>query len=121
VGKSLYIDPNTYDLEILNNNLRMTTNTSQWLSCKLEARLKTFFGEWFINSTIGVPYFEQILKKQVDINNVTTILSDYIKNTRGVKELITFDVDYDNISRHYKYTFEVTSNDGTTVSGGSEL
>lgn len=121
MDKSLYIDPVTYDLQIANNNLRMTTNVTQWLSAKIEARLSTFFGEWFINRTLGVPYFSEILKKQVDINNVKTILSDYIRQTRGVAELLTFTIDFDNAERIYNYTFQVKSTDGTTVGGGSTL
>ena len=119
--KSLYIDPITYDITTENSNLRFTKNTTEWLSAKIEARLKVFFAEWFVNRTIGVPYFTEILGKKIDINNVQVILSDVIKQTNGVKELLEFNVDFDNGTRIYKYTFKVLSTDGTIVSGGDTL
>lgn len=119
--RSLYINPNTYDIETENNNLRFTKNVTEWLSVKLEARLKTFFAEWFVNRTIGIPYFQEILKKQVDINNVQVILSNVIKQTTGVEELINFTIDYNGTTRKYFYNFEVVSTDGTLVVGGNIL
>lgn len=119
--KSFYIDPNTYDLVLQNNNIRMTTNSIQWLSAKIEARLKTYYGEWFVNRFIGVPYFESILKKQADINNVQAILSDVIKDTRGVSELISFEVDYSSTNRQYTYTFVVKANSNEIIEGGGSL
>ena len=119
--KSLYVNPITYDIETENNNLRFTKNVTEWLSAKIEARLKTFYREWFVNQTIGVPYFEKILKKQVDINNVQVILSDVIKQTTGVDELLEFEIDYDGTTRKYFYTFKVIATEGTLVEGGSTL
>ena len=119
--RSLYINPLTYDIETINNNLRFTENVTEWLSAKIEARLKTFYQEWFINRTIGIPYFTEILKKQVDINNVQVILSDVIKQTIGVEELVSFIIDYNLSTRKYSYTFKVTSINGILVEGGNIL
>lgn len=119
--RSLYINPLTYDIETIDNNLRFTENVTEWLSAKIEARLKTFYQEWFVNRTIGVPYFEEILKKQVDINNVQVILSDVIKQTTGVEELVSFIIDYNGTTRKYSYTFKVTAIDGILVEGGNIL
>lgn len=119
--RSLYIDSVTYDITTENNNLRFTETITEWLSAKIEARLKTFFQEWFINRTIGVPYFQEILKKQVDINNVQVILSDVIRQTTGVDELLSFTIDYNGTTRKYFYTFKVIAIDGTSVEGGNTL
>jgi len=119
--RNLYIDPNTYDLILENRNLRMTASVTEWLSAKIEARLKTFYGEWFANQTIGIPYFEQILKKQADIDNVESIFSDVIRETTGVEELLSFSIEYDVTSRLYTYTFEVLADSDIIVSGESTL
>lgn len=119
--RNLYVDANTYDLVVLERNLRFTVNTTEWLAAKIESRLRTFFGEWFINQEIGVPYFEQILKKQVDINNVQALLSSVVKNTNGVKELLSFNVIFDNSLRVYTYTFEVLADTDDTVTGEGSL
>lgn len=120
--KNLFVDPVTYDLALdSTNNLRLTENTTEWLSAKLEAKLKTFLGEWFANQNIGIPYYQDILKKQIDLNNVEVIFSEAVKNTAGVKELLEFSVDYDGSTRLYKYTFKVLAETGNIVTGGSTL
>lgn len=119
--RNLYIDPVTYDLALQNSNLRLTVNTTEWLSAKLEAKLKTFYREWFANQSIGVPYYEEILKKQVDINNVQVILSNIIKGTTGVQELVSFEIDFDSSIREYTYTFTVIASSGETVTSGGTL
>lgn len=119
--KNIYIDPDTYDITTKNNNLRMTETTTEWLAAKIEAKLKTFYGEWFANQSIGIPYFEEILKKQVDIDNVQVLFSDEIKNTTGVAELVSFSIDYDTGTRDYRYTFAVLADSGDLVEGESTL
>jgi hypothetical protein len=117
--RNLYVDPNTYDLTLEERNLRLTVNTTEWLSAKLEARLKTFLGEWFANNEIGVPYYQEILKKQVDIDNVQSIFSEIIKETPGVEELLTFNVAFDNSTRTYSYDFRVLASTGDIIEGAS--
>lgn len=119
--RSLYIDPSTYDIVVQNRQLRFTETVTEWLSAKLEARLKTFAGEWFANVTVGVPYFEQILKKQADIDNVQAIFGNVIKNTTGVKELLSFDIAFDGTTRTYSYSFNVLADTGEEVGGEGTL
>ena len=116
--RNLYIDNTTQDL-VINQayNLKFTSTYGEWLSQKLEARLKTFLGEWFINQEIGIPYFQRILKKQVDLNDVNTLLQNYIKDTTGVEEILKFETDYAGTDRTYIIEFEVRATSGEIVEG----
>lgn len=116
--RNLYIDPVTNDLILENRNLRLTATITEWLSAKIEQRLKTFFGEWFANQEIGVPYYSEILGKQVDINNVQVIFSEVILATAGVAEIVEFSIDFDASTRTYSYDFIVLASMGEEVSGG---
>lgn len=119
--KNFYVDPNTYDLVLENNNIKITSTVASWLSAKIEARLKTFYGEWFANQSVGVPYFEEILKKQVDLDHVQVLLGDVIKETNGVDELVSFEINYSPGTRVYAYSFVVMADSGETVEGAGTV
>src|SRR6478752_2230488 len=53
-------------------------------------RLRTFQGEWFLDTTIGVPYYQTILVKAPDMTAIATALKDQILSTPGVLTLNQF-------------------------------
>ncbi len=117
---NLYLDPTTYDLILDGNfNLRITQTYTEWLSQKIENVLKTFKGEWFANFTIGVPFYESILKKNPNVTEVNAIFQNKIKGIDGVAELTKFDVSYDNSERTYSIDIEVLSNENEIVDVGT--
>ena len=113
--KNFYLDPITKDLVIQDFNLRLTATTTEWLSQKIENRLKTFYGEWFADATIGIKYFRDILKKQPNLDQVNTIFRNAIINTEGVQSIDEFNVDFNSSTRTYQIDFVVTAEDGETV------
>lgn len=42
--RTFYVNPQTYDLELKDNNLRFTEDFTQWLAIRIESVLKTFRG-----------------------------------------------------------------------------
>lgn len=66
------------------NNLTLTVDNLESVAQKIKIRLRTYFGEWFKDTTIGVPYFQEILKKGVSKDYVDTIFIDIIRDTDGV-------------------------------------
>lgn len=116
--KNLYVDPDTHDITLINRNLRLTTTTTEWLSAKIEAHLKVYQGEWFLNRLLGIPYFQEIFIKDINISDVTAILSEQIRGIEGVEDLVSFDTIYNSSTRLYNYTFTVIATTGETVEGG---
>lgn len=118
--KNLYLDPSTYDLVLDGSfNLRVTTTFTEWLSQKLENRLKTFEGEWFANYRIGIPFIGTILVKNPNITQVNAIFRDEILSTEGVKEIIKFEVVFNTSTRKYIISdLQVRSTEGDIVNLG---
>lgn len=118
--KNLYLDPGTYDLVLDGSfNLRVTTTFTEWLSQKLENRLKTFEREWFANDRIGIPFIGTILVKNPNITQVNAIFKDEILSTEGVKEIIKFEVTFDTSIRKYIISdLQVRSTEGDIVNLG---
>ena len=73
----------------------------------VKCRLLTLYGEWDLDLTLGVPWFNEILGTTTGINTAQQIILDTINQTWGVYEVITFDATYSN--RQLSITFTAAS------------
>jgi hypothetical protein len=79
---------------------------------RLVIRLKTFLGEWFIDTTYGLPYFERILTKNVSKTTVDNILRENIFDEPGVLEIQKFTSEFNAAARTYSCSFTVLTREG---------
>lgn len=113
--KNLYLDPATNDLALKNFNLRFTSTNTEWLSQRIENEFKFFAGEWFAEQTRGIDHYGKVLIKQVNLNEVTSLYLNHLKNIEGVEEVISFEADYIGNTRTYNVSFVVLSTEGEVV------
>jgi len=78
---------------------------------KLAITLRTFLGEWFLDTSAGIPYFEDILKKNYDPTRVESVLKSAILDVPGVDQITAFDMNLIN-PRTLIVTFTVTTDFG---------
>lgn len=79
----------------------------------VQENLRTFLGEAFSDVTVGVPYFQEILKKGVEINTVSSIIKDTILQTKGVISLKSFELDFDE--RNLSVQTQIQAKDGIII------
>jgi hypothetical protein len=78
----------------------------QTVSQRLKIRLLSFYGDWFMDTTYGVPYFQRLLGiKQTSKAAADLIFQQQILAEEGVKEIVSFDSTF--INRQYSLTFKV--------------
>lgn len=82
----------------------------------IETRLKTFYGEWFLDPEGGVKYFQVILKKNPYRPVVETELRKAILQTPGVARLEYFNLAREPSTRATRVEFRAISSEGV-VSG----
>ena len=99
------------DIDIENGQLVMVEGQEE-IRQHLEQRLRSFLGEWFLDQTIGIPYFDDILKKNVIPSEVESIFINEILSTPGVVRLLTFDLTLDKDVRRLNLTFMAETVDG---------
>jgi hypothetical protein len=107
----LKLDDLTGDLVIENADLVLTTG-SDAVRQHLLQRLRTFMGEWFLNLDAGLPYFQNILIKDPNLNAIDGVIKNVIIDTPGVLELLSFDMNYDSSTQALELTFSVQVSDG---------
>lgn len=104
------------DILVDNGEVILMTDTLDIIKQRLQIRLQTFKGEWFLNPNVGLPYFQEILKKGTDITIVDNIFRSYIENTRDIKEITNFKSVFNHSDRTYTLDFDVTTYTNLTFS-----
>lgn len=91
---------------------------SAYVAQSLKTRLNFYYGEWFLDTSLGVDYFGSILVKPADIVTSEALIKDTILNTKDVTALLTYNDRFSPRSRVYGVDFSVTtvySPDNTAV------
>ena len=98
------------DIAVENNDILIIT-ASEEVRQRLLQNLRAFKNDWFLNLEAGVPYFENVFRKDYSIEVINTILKDVILNTPGVIELLSLETNIDDSLRQLTVAFEVKSTD----------
>lgn len=102
---------NDGDLQITNNAFSLTEGIEairQHLQCKF----RLFLGEWFLDLDVGVPWFQEVFRKQTTFVVLQEIFKETILTTPGVIQLLTFTFDYDNFTREAVVNFSCQTTEG---------
>lgn len=68
-------------------------------------RLRLFAGEWFLDTRVGLPYYDQVLIKSPDNKAVRAIITQAILTTPGIEALESFEMDFDGVTRTMSVSF----------------
>lgn len=103
------------DIKITNNRMSLVTGQAE-VRQRIKQNLKTFLEEWFLDTTIGLPYHQLIFVKGTPPSVISDYFKDEILNVRGVTELKSFDpLDLIAASRQLQVTFEALTPFGETT------
>lgn len=98
------------DLDLTTYNLRLA-KTEDYIVQKLGVKLRTILGEWFLDTSVGVPYFQDIFKKQIDPATVESVIKAAILESPGIVSLLSFDMSL-SADRQLTVSFSVESDVG---------
>lgn len=79
---------------------------------RLQTRLSFFLGEWFLDVDSGLPYYDEVLKKNPDPVVLDGLFKSTILGTDGVIGIDEFDMSLDTVIRQLKLTFKARTTDG---------
>lgn len=88
--RSLELD-HAGDIVVRNYSLSVV-DTARAVEQAIQSRLRLFLGEWFLNTSRGVEYFEQILIKQPNRANVQSIIKREILLSPRVLSIESFEM-----------------------------
>lgn len=100
----LELDPITNDLVIENFDFQLIDGVDQ-ITQNTGIRLRFFLGEWFIDITQGIPYYQEIFKKSPNQIQVDNIIKNEIITTFGIEEILSYTSDYNQRTRLFTVNF----------------
>lgn len=100
----LALDQTNFDLDISQDDLFFFTG-SDAIAQHLKIRLRLFKGEWFLDTRVGIPYYQSILLKNPNLAVVRNIFRRAIVTTPGVESLDRIDLDLDAATRVLSLAF----------------
>ena len=110
-------DHRTGKFAFANRGLTLTqTATLKAVRQAILIRLKTQRGEWYLDQSRGVPYFENILVKSPNLRTIRQVLSDEIRSVSGVASVLSVDVQLDRRARTATISFTATIQTGEVIS-----
>lgn len=100
------------DLNVSDASEVTLTTGLQAIQQHLQVKLRMFKGEWFLNTEVGVPWFQDILVKQPNFVIIENTLKTEILETAGVLSLVTFDFDFNSSTRLFELDFKALTEEG---------
>lgn len=95
----LAIDQDTRDLFLAPDGNLATVKDAEAVAQHVRQRLSTYKGEWFLDTTAGVPWLEQIMGKGYDPALAEAVVKAEILDTHGVVEITSFSIGFDAARR----------------------
>ena len=118
--KDFALDPYNTNFERLTgveNSLCLTSLPGQYLAQKIRIRLSIFLGEWYLDTTIGIPYLQAAQDKNTNRTVLEAAIKAKIATTTGVARIELFETTYDGVGRVLRINFIVRDNEGNLVEG----
>lgn len=104
------LDPNG-DVSFLNGESSVTSIGAEDLAQRLQIRLRTFLGEWFMDNTLGVDWWGRVFGKNRSKTAVDALIQAEILKEPDALQIVTFSSSI-STDRKYSATFQVRTEDG---------
>lgn len=111
------------DLALFEGDLVLTQdadpNGTQPVLQDIIQRLSFFLGEWFLDNTVGIPWYQQILIKNPDQSKVDALFLNTILGTPGVLQVNSYSFLVNSANRILTVKFNALSTSGPINYTGS--
>jgi len=101
-----------HDLAIENNDLVLIDGVDA-VAQDVLIRLQFFLEEWFLDTRLGLPWFQKILGEKPSSSLVSQIIRTAILTTPGMVSINDFTTEYDGTTRILTVEFRGTADSGT--------
>ncbi len=112
---STFAQDNTGDLLLTNSKFTLVTDPAAAGAQKLRNQFKIFLGEWFLDSRIGMPYFQEVFVKNPNMAILTQLFRSVIASTAGVVRVISCNVTFNDATRAASVAFAAQWENGAVI------
>ena len=109
------------DLFLDDSDSLVLVENSEAIAQQLSIRFKFSLDEWFLDTRIGVPFFQEILVKSPNFTRVRGIYRQLILTTPGIESIEEFSLTLDSPTRTLSLSFLARKTDGETLQFDEEF
>lgn len=109
----ILFDPVAMDAVFVNGTAPVVTDYAGVVEQRLILRIASFLGEWWMDTTYGIPYTQQVFGKIKNKANVDAIFQSQILTVDGVQSILSYSSTLDSSTRTYSAQFSVLTTAGT--------
>lgn len=91
-------------------------NNAERVAQQILITLRFWLGEWFLNTTEGVPYLEYVLIKTPNLSHIRQIFTEAIMKVEGVSKVTSMELAFDRENRQLHVTYEAVTEYGLIAS-----
>lgn len=114
-------NPVVHDLHLKGGQLVFLENNELAAAQGIKCRLLMFKGEFFLDQSLGIPYFEEILKKGVNLVRIRDIVRTAIASEPGIVEVVDVRLELDGATREATISWEVLHDSGAVINSDQYL
>lgn len=103
------------DIDTTSNALSLVTGYDA-IAQHLRIRLRTFLGEWFLDTRIGFPFFEELFIKNPNKLVIDSRIRETVLETPGIVAVGSINYELDGATRALAITFTATLQSGDDFS-----
>lgn len=96
----------TNDLILQDRDLMVIDNAER-VAQQIVIQLRFWYGEWFLDTSDGVPYLERVLVKNPNLNHIRQIFREAIQKVPDVKKVNYVDLEFDEPKRALMVSYQV--------------
>jgi hypothetical protein len=112
----LYIDPTSRDLVISETGqVRLTDGVPEAAAQRIAISLLMFTGEWFLDLAAGVPYYEEVLIKNPDLDLIRALFRRKVAEDAYVVDVPRCEVTFNNATRALTVEFDARLREGSEL------
>lgn len=108
------LDAKTHDLVIKDGDFLHIDNAER-VAQQIKIQLLTWYGEWFLDITHGVPYLEYILVKNPNFTLIRQVLMEQIQKVTDVDSVDSLEIEYNAKARKIQVDFTVSTKYGVVT------
>jgi hypothetical protein len=108
------------DIKIVNGDLALCPTDKEATAQAIIMRLKTLAGEWFLDETLGIPYFQRIFGRKQSEQFIRNLLMNSIQTLSGVETISDFRA-YLKDDRTMTINFRALLKDGSAININEDM
>jgi hypothetical protein len=109
-----------HDLDLSTRDLQIVRGDDA-IKQQLAIRLQFFLGEWFLDESIGIPYWTEIFIKDPHLVAIRSFYREAIVTTPGIASITRLELDFDGATRGLDVEFTAVKDDGSTLDFSQEF